>query len=93
MKIDVEGHELQALKGFNFSKYRPKVIVVESVNPVDFKRESTIFWHELILNGYKFVYFDGLNDFFVAIEAHDLFKHFLTPISVFDGNYFVTNHS
>jgi FkbM family methyltransferase len=29
LSIDVEGHELQVLKGFNLTKYRPKVIVVE----------------------------------------------------------------
>ena len=29
LSIDVEGHELQVLKGFNLTKYKPKVIVVE----------------------------------------------------------------
>ena len=29
LSIDVEGHELQVLKGFNLTKYRHKVIVVE----------------------------------------------------------------
>ncbi len=29
LSIDVEGHELQVLKGFDFNKYKPDVIVVE----------------------------------------------------------------
>ena len=29
LSIDVEGHELEVLKGLNFEKYKPKVIVVE----------------------------------------------------------------
>ena len=30
--IDVEGHELDVIKGLNLNKYRPSVIVVEYLN-------------------------------------------------------------
>ena len=29
MCIDVEGHEIDVLNGFNIKKYRPKIVVVE----------------------------------------------------------------
>ena len=33
LSIDVEGNELNVLKGLNFRKYRPKVILLEFINP------------------------------------------------------------
>lgn len=32
VSIDVEGFELQCLQGFDFSKYKPKVMVIENVD-------------------------------------------------------------
>ena len=33
LSIDVEGNELNVLKGFNFTKYKPNVVVLEFINP------------------------------------------------------------
>ena len=33
LSIDVEGNELNVLKGFNFKKYRPKIISIEFIKP------------------------------------------------------------
>ena len=33
LSIDVEGHELNVMKGFNLKKYKPKLIVLELINP------------------------------------------------------------
>ena len=33
LSIDVEGYELKVLKGLNFEKYRPDVIIVEYLDP------------------------------------------------------------
>jgi hypothetical protein len=38
----------------------------------------------LLANGYRFVYFDGLNRFYLAIEHADLQQHFTLPPNVFD---------
>ncbi len=34
LSIDVEGNELNVLKGLNFKKYKPKVVILEFINPV-----------------------------------------------------------
>ena len=55
--IDVEGHELEVLKGFDFSKYNPQVIVVEfldlTLRKIEIKNQNI----EKILNSelYKFI--------------------------------------
>ena len=57
MTIDVEGHELEVLKGFDFSKYNPQVIVVEFLDltlpKIEIKNQNI----EKILNSelYKFI--------------------------------------
>lgn len=33
LSIDVEGHELNVLKGLNFNIYRPKIISIEYIKP------------------------------------------------------------
>ena len=33
LSIDVEGNELKVLKGLNFKKYKPKVVMIEFINP------------------------------------------------------------
>ena len=33
LSIDVEGNELNVLKGLNFKKYKPKVVVLEFIDP------------------------------------------------------------
>ena len=34
LSIDVEGNELNVLKGLNFKKYKPKVVAIEFINPL-----------------------------------------------------------
>ena len=33
ISIDVEGHELSVLKGLNFKKYKPKLVILELIDP------------------------------------------------------------
>jgi FkbM family methyltransferase len=93
LKIDVEGTELSVLRGANFKRHRPKIIVLESKMPItinmidridevqDRAKEYTGF---LAPFGYLLVYHDGLNAFFLAEEHHDLKRVFLRPPGSFD---------
>jgi FkbM family methyltransferase len=45
LSIDVEGFELNVLKGFDFKKYKPKLVVVEFIQP-----EVKEFFHQKIEN-------------------------------------------
>ena len=84
MKIDVEGAEESVLKGIDFSRIRPWVILIESTIPnrptEDFSRCSEL----LDAAGYHFVYFDGLNRFYLSPEHPELGDHFKVPPNVFD---------
>ena len=85
LKIDVEGYEAKVLEGWPDSGPQPWVVVVESTMPLS-QAESHSGWeHRLLGLGYQFVYFDGLNRFYVSAEHDELVPAFTTGPNVFDG--------
>ena len=84
LKIDVEGYERQVLRGADFAKVRPWIVLIEAVRPMT-SIPSFMAWEPILLEaGYEFVYFDGLNRFYVAEEHHDLGRYFSAPVSICD---------
>ena len=84
LKIDVEGFELQVLKGLDLKKIRPWIIVIEATLP-NSQIEDYGKWESILTNGqYNFVYFDGLNRFYVASEHDELDDSFNVPPNYFD---------
>ena len=84
LKIDVEGYERQVLRGTDFAKVRPWIVLIEAVRPMT-SIPSFMAWEPILLEaGYEFVYFDGLNRFYVAEEHHDLSRYFSAPVSICD---------
>jgi FkbM family methyltransferase len=85
LKIDVEGNEGAVLAGADFTMFRPWIVLIEATAP-----QSTLPTHAewepmLRAANYRFVWFDGLNRFYVAAERHTaLAPHFETPPNVFD---------
>lgn len=69
LKIDVEGAEDQVIAGLDLGKFRPKVIVVEAVNPGNLGGEAGAWEAPLIGTAYTFAFFDNLNRFYVANES------------------------
>ena len=84
LKIDVEGFERAALKGWRRSKCRPWIIVVEAVSPLTAKENYKEWEPLLIAKGYSFVHFDGLNRFYLSSAHRDLKKHFRYGPSLWD---------
>jgi len=85
LKIDIEGLEEKALKGNNWKKFRPWVVVVEATLPMS-QVENYKDWEKILLNEhYFFAYADGLNRFYIAKEHDELLPAFKYPPNIFDG--------
>lgn len=84
LKVDVEGYERQVLQGNDWTRWRPRVVVVEATMPY-----STVpswgAWEEILLSrGYIFAQFDGLNRYFVRSEDFSLVPVLSTPANCSD---------
>lgn len=86
LSIDIEGYEIQALKGLDLTKYHPKVIVVESTGNEHEKELDDI----LLTNNYKKAFRLSENIFYIFKESHttllnhEYFIELLTTENPFD---------
>ena len=76
LKIDVEGAEADVLAGNDFTRLRPRVILLEALRPGDMAENWQGFEPDLLAQGYRFALFDGLNRYYVAVEDEALFARF-----------------
>jgi hypothetical protein len=85
LKVDVEGAEQAVLAGADFDSFRPWVVLVEATKPMS-REQSHEAWEAILSTaGYRFVWFDGLNRFYVARERDAaLGECFTLPPNVFD---------
>lgn len=85
VKIDVEGAEADIINHTNWIAFRPKVLVIEAVEPITFKP----IWHEweptLLAANYDLALFDGLNRFYCSKEHQNLWPLLSVPANVTDG--------
>lgn len=85
LKLDVEGLEKSVLESWVVAESRPWILVVESTKPLT-QEQTHGEWEELLFRKqYRFVYFDGLNRFYVSSVHSELASAFLTPPNIFDG--------
>jgi len=81
LKIDVEGWEREVLLGIDLTATRPWIIVVEATEP-NTEIPSFSDWESLLLeHQYSFVFFDGLNRYYLARERKALKKAFSRPVN------------
>ena len=93
LKIDVEGSEAEVIRGINFQKMRPWIILVESTLP-NSHEENYQEWDPILLgSGYQFVYFDGLNRYYLADEHSERKSCFNAPPNVLDRYIYKSHHS
>jgi FkbM family methyltransferase len=76
LKIDVEGAEPDVLAGLDLTRHRPRVILVEAVNPNNLAADVSAWEPGLLDAGYTFAFFDNLNRFYVAREHAGLVARF-----------------
>lgn len=73
LKIDVEGHEGAVIRGMDFDRYRPWVLVIEATEPNNISAPTYQEWDQDVLDaGYRFVHTDVLNRYYVANEHPEL---------------------
>ena len=85
LKIDVEGFEREVLKGWDSQTVRPWIILIEATVP-NSQEISYANWDPILTQAdYDFVYFDGLNRFYLSKEHNELAGAFSCPPNVFDG--------
>ncbi|RWJ99470.1 FkbM family methyltransferase [Mesorhizobium sp.] len=88
LKVDVEGMESAVLESWGSSAVRPWIVVVESTLPLSSENSHEKWESRLKGLGYEFVYFDGLNRFYVS-EGHPELKTAFGPgPNFFDGFVF-----
>jgi FkbM family methyltransferase len=85
LKIDAEGSERAVLEGMDFTRDRPWIVLIEATVP-NSPVENSHLWRDVIEGGgYRDVWFDGLNRWFVAEERAPLGKLLALPPNPFDG--------
>jgi FkbM family methyltransferase len=72
LKVDVEGAEADVLRGADFTRFRPKVIIVEAIEPLTLKPSFAEWEPILTRHGYAYVWDDELNRYYVAEESRAL---------------------
>ena len=78
LKIDAEGFERHVLLGSDFSRWRPRVLLIENAFPAE--------WEATLLEAdYLLACFDGLNRFYVRAEDRPLLESFRAPVNVLDN--------
>jgi FkbM family methyltransferase len=84
LKIDVEGAELEVVRSNDWTRHRPTIVLVEAIDPRTLQPSWEPWEPELTGNGYSFVYFDGLNRFYLREDQIHLRRHFSAPPNVLD---------
>lgn len=85
LKIDVEGHEAAVLRGVDWSRHRPLVLVIEASCPTT-GAPTWAGWEPCLASaGYSFALFDGLNRFYVCNERADLLPKLSHGACCLDG--------
>lgn len=92
LKIDVEGAEAEVLAGNDWQACRPKVLVIEAVEPGSMA-DAWDGWEPFVLEqGYSFAHFDGLNRFYVAQEHAGLAARFPIERSPWEATTHLWDH-
>jgi len=85
LKIDVEGAEIEVVSSNDWDRFRPLVLVIESIDPSTWA-PSFASWEPMVLEaGYEFAIDDGINRFYSRADRPDLRQRLAQPVSPIDG--------
>lgn len=84
LKIDVEGAEQDVIDGGDWTRHRPRVVVVEATEPGS-PKPAHEGWEPVLLDaGYTCALFDGLNRFYAQSGDEEALSTLAAPANVFD---------
>ncbi|MDQ3896022.1 MAG: FkbM family methyltransferase [Actinomycetota bacterium] len=84
LTVDVEGHEREVLEGADWTRWRPRVVVIEATEPAT-TTPTHDRWEAILLDAdYLYAAFDGLNRYYVRREDSHLAAGLATPVNVTD---------
>src|SRR5690606_10575317 len=86
----VEGFEGEVLRGMDFKRWRPWVLVIEATLPNSRATNHETWEHLVTSQGYAYAWFDGLNRYYVAAEHPELLARLDIQPNVFDD--YITHH-
>jgi hypothetical protein len=86
LKVDVEGAEKDVLGGADWQNFRPRIVLAEAFSPVTFEPAWEDWEPILLANGYRFVFTENLNRYYVAEEAGELAAYFRDAPDNFDDS-------
>ena len=90
LKIDIEGHEGAAIRGMDFGRFRPWIMVIEATEPNNLAAPTYADWDPVVCQaGYRMVYTDVLNRYYVADEHADLAGYFDIPADDYHYGYVI----
>jgi FkbM family methyltransferase len=85
LKVDVEGSEAAVLASGDWSRHRPRVVLVEAVD-LDGRPSHELWEPALLAAGYRLGLFDGINRFYCREEDADALLPLLAaPANVLDN--------
>jgi len=93
LKIDVEGSEREVIQSLDWKAHRPVIVLVEAVEPETWLPAWASWEPDLVSAGYEFVWFDGLNRFYLRAESKALRNHFVVPPCLSDGFVVESTHA
>ena len=85
LKIDVEGAELDVLRGGDWRRFRPRVVVLEAFAPVTLAPAWEPCEAILTANDYRYAFFDSLNRYYVANEHPEIAARLEAEPTSFEG--------
>ncbi|MES2152312.1 MAG: FkbM family methyltransferase [Pseudomonadota bacterium] len=90
LKVDVEGFEGEVLRGMDFDRWRPWLLVIEATLPNSRVTNHESWEHLVTGKGYRYAHFDGLNRYYVSDQHPELFDVLEIQPNVFDE--FISHH-
>jgi FkbM family methyltransferase len=84
LKIDVEGGERDVIESADWSRFRPRVVLLEAVRPATAEPSHEDWEDVLLAHDYAFGIFDGVNAYYVRGEDQVLLSQLNAPVNVND---------